>query len=110
VRTVAKLTLERFGFTVLTANDGGHAIDVFRRHADEIRCVLLNLTMPVMSGEEVLLALRGIRTSVPVLLSSGYTEQEALSKVAGDGPTGFVQKPYRPQELIEKVRGILGEG
>ncbi|MFH0983504.1 MAG: PAS domain-containing protein [Planctomycetota bacterium] len=107
VRTVARMTLERFGFTVLTAADGRQALEVFQRHADEIAAVLLDMTMPQLSGEEVLRELRRVRPKVPVVLSSGYNEEDAISQFIGEELAGFVQKPYRPRELVEKLRAIL---
>lgn len=107
VRTVAKMTLEKSGFTVVTARDGEEAVAVFRDHVDEVVAVLLDMTMPRLSGEEAFREMRRIRADVPVLLSSGYNQQEAIGRFAGEGLAGFVQKPYRPQDLIDKVRSVL---
>jgi two-component system cell cycle sensor histidine kinase/response regulator CckA len=107
VRIVAKMTLERFGFSVLTAGDGQEALECFRAHAGEITAVLLDMTMPKMSGEEVFQELRRIRPDIPIILSSGYDEEDAVSLFTGQKLAGFVQKPYRPMELLEKVRTVL---
>jgi two-component system, cell cycle sensor histidine kinase and response regulator CckA len=107
VRTVARMALERFGFEVLTADDGPAALELFTAHADRIVAVLLDLTMPQMSGEEVFQELHRLRPDVPVILSSGFNEQDAVSGAPGDGPAAFVQKPYRPLELIDKLRAVL---
>ena len=107
VRAVAQLILERSGFAVLTAVDGREALDVFRAHRDEIALVLLDLTMPHLSGEETLQELRRISADVRVILSSGYNEQEVAGRDAGKSPVRFIQKPYSPSALIEKVREAL---
>ena len=107
VRTVARMALERFGFEVLTADDGPAALEVFTAHADRIVAVLLDLTMPQMSGEEVFQELHRLRPDVPVILSSGFNEQDAVTGPPGAGPAAFVQKPYRPLELIDKLRAVL---
>lgn len=108
VRTVARLVLERQGFTVMTAEDGLQAIDVVRKHPREIRLVVLDMTMPRMSGEETFRILRSENPDVRILLSSGYNEQEAVDRFAGRGLSGFIQKPYTPAELLEHVARILG--
>jgi len=107
VRSVACKTLETVGFTVMTAENGRAGVQMFRTHADEIKAVLLDMTMPDMSGEEVFRAIRTVRPEVRVILSSGYNEQETISLFQGKGLAGFIQKPYQPMKLIEKVREIL---
>ena len=107
VRLVASKTLEKVGFTVMMAEDGRAGVQMFRTHADEIRAVLLDLTMPDMSGEEVFRTLRTIRPEVKVIVSSGYNEQETISLFQGRGLAGFIQKPYQPMKLIKKVHEIL---
>ena len=110
VRCLGQRVLEHAGFQVLTAEHGGEAVEAFREHADEIVCVLLDLTMPVMGGEDALRELRRIRTDVPVVLASGYNEDEVLSQFAGKGLSGFVQKPYVVQQLLSVLRRALTEG
>ena len=107
VCTVGKRMLERAGFTVLTAPDGPQAVELFRQHADEIACVLLDLTMPHMDGEETFHELRRIRDDVRVIMSSGYNEQEVAQRFAGQGLAGFIQKPYRRADLLGKLQEVL---
>ncbi len=107
VLTVAKDMLETLGFEVLAAVDGHQAVEVFRRRADEIRLVLLDMAMPRMDGEEAFLEIRRIRSDARVLLSSGYNEQTATNRFAGRGLAGFIQKPYRLAALREKIRQVL---
>jgi CheY-like chemotaxis protein len=108
VRTVARLILERQGFTVMTADDGLQAVDSYRKHAENIRLVVLDMTMPRMSGEETFRVLRSVNPDVRILLSSGYNEQEAVNRFSGRGLSGFIQKPYTPAELLEQIARILG--
>ena len=107
VRIATKLMLEKLGFTVLTAEDGRAALEVFRSRIDEIVVVLLDLTMPRLDGEETFRELRRIRPDVRVILSSGYDEQETTSRFAGKGLAGFLQKPYGLRPLGEKIRQVL---
>ncbi|HEO69850.1 MAG TPA: PAS domain S-box protein [Candidatus Hydrogenedentes bacterium] len=108
VRTVGKMMLEELGFNVLVAKDGQEGVDVYREHANEVDIVLLDMTMPRLSGEQAFAELRRIRPDVRVLLSSGYNEQEATHRFAGKGLAGFLQKPYQPMALRDKLREILG--
>ncbi len=107
IRKLMQLVLERKGFTVLTAEDGRHAADVFREHRDDIICVLLDLTMPHMGGEETYSELRQIREDVQVILVSGYSEEELKERVENLGFAGFLKKPVGSAMLLEKVRSVL---
>ncbi|MBV9504694.1 MAG: response regulator [Acidobacteriia bacterium] len=106
VRDLARLILEEAGLTVLTADDGRHAIEVFLRHAHEIRAVLLDLNMPGMDGAEVLAHIESHAPEVRVVLSSGYNEQDVTAKLNGRRADGFLRKPYHPSELIARFRSI----
>ena len=109
VRIVAKSALERVGFTIISAEDGRAGLEIFRRRAGEIAVVLLDMTMPHMSGDEVYRELARIKPGVKVILSSGYNEQDATSLFVGKGLAGFIQKPYQPLALIDKVRRTVEE-
>ena len=105
LRDLAERALRLAGFRVFTAADGREALEVFRDRAADVRVVVLDLTMPHLNGEEVLRELRRLHPGVRVILSSGFSEKQATQRISADLLTGFLQKPYRPQELVEKVRG-----
>ena len=109
VRQVAQFTLERTGREVLLAADGREALQVFLREGRDIVAVVLDLTMPWMSGEETFHELRRLSPEVPVILTSGYNEQDAAARFRFDsqGPASFLKKPYRPRELVEMVESVL---
>jgi PAS domain S-box-containing protein len=107
MRNLARAILETSGFTVLTACDGSDAVRVFRRHAGEVVAIVLDLTMPVMNGEEAAAELRRIRADVPIILSSGYGEQDVAGRFAGHGLAGFLKKPYDPTALAEALQMAL---
>jgi PAS domain S-box-containing protein len=109
VREVACMMLEDIGFKVITAHDGLHGVEVFRQHQEEVVLVMLDMTMPKMGGEACFSQLKAIQPDVHVVLSSGYNEQDATSRFAGKGLAGFLQKPYTPEALEEKVQEILGD-
>jgi DNA-binding NtrC family response regulator len=106
VRQTARVTLERYGYSVLCAVDGASALEMFRLRAREITTVILDLTMPGMNGEEALRQMQAINPKVRVLLSSGYNEVEAVQHFAGKGLAGFIQKPYTAAALAEKVKAV----
>ena len=91
------------------ADGGREAIELLKRHSDEIRLVLLDLSMPGMNGEETLRAIRTLDPNLPVLLSSGYDETDAMSRVGARDRVRFVHKPYTADGLIDRVRDTLGD-
>jgi PAS domain S-box-containing protein len=107
VRVAAGATLRRHGYEVLEAENGRQAIDLFRPNHNSIALVLLDLTMPGMTGEETMRQLQSIGPNVPVLLSSGFNEAEAVRRFTVAGLAGFIQKPYKSGTLAEKVKAII---
>jgi CheY-like chemotaxis protein len=102
VRSVTRRMLEHAGYTVLQAADGVEALEIYGANPG-IDVVLLDMTMPHMDGEETFRELRRISGDVKVVLTSGYNEQDATERFAGKGLAGFIQKPYRPAELVAKI-------
>ncbi len=107
VRILAKRVLEKVGFTVLIAKNGLEGVELYRKKCDEITLVILDMTMPHLDGEETFREMRRIKKDVCVILSSGYNEQDTTDRFAGKGLAGFIQKPYRPSDLINKIRSIF---
>jgi PAS domain S-box-containing protein len=110
VREAASRLLEFFGFSVLQAVDGRHGTEVFRQHESEIVIVILDMTMPEMNGEETFREIRRVRSDVPVILTSGYNEIEATRRFTAKGLAGFLQKPFTPKELTQKLALALKPG
>ncbi len=107
VRHIGQRMLEKADFTVLTAENGRHAINTFQQNKESIACVVLDLTMPEMDGEECFHGLRRINPALPVVLSSGYDESE-IGERFGDIPhIGYLQKPYKAIELVELVNRLI---
>ena len=107
IRTIGKRILEHLGFRVILAPSGRMAVEEFGRCPDEISLVILDLTMPEMSGEEALHEIRRIRPQVPIVLTSGFGEQEVLESVANATIDGFLKKPFRTEDLSGLVRSVL---
>jgi PAS domain S-box-containing protein len=100
--------LERIGFRVATANGGKEAVEWFRTHGASARCVLLDLTMPEPDGVQTARLLREMRADIPLVLMSGYGEQELEQRYASSRFSGFLQKPFSVQSLIDKMKTVLG--
>lgn len=107
IRVIAARILRGAGMTVLVAADGPEGLGVFREHRGAIDAVILDLTMPGMSGLEAAAALRRERPDLPVVLMSGYSIQEVTRQSAGQGIAGFVEKPFRIPDLLAAVRNAL---
>jgi len=106
-RNVAKALAVRLGFKVIEAVDGLDAVNVFRLHKAEITLVLMDLTMPNMDGREAFQQIREISPTVPVILSSGYNEKEAVGELPSDSLAGFLPKPYQHTQFEAVIRHSL---
>jgi signal transduction histidine kinase/CheY-like chemotaxis protein len=107
IRNSAKLLLETMGYKVVTAGDGLEALQVFGDRQSEISAVLLDLTMPHMSGSEAFRELRALRPDLPILVTSGYSEEESVRDFHDSDLAGFIQKPYRASQLRARLREVL---
>ncbi len=101
VVVAVKEILELEGYAVTTAHGGHDAIELFRREPDRFICVLLDMTMPRLGGVDVMRELRAIKANVQVILMSGYERSRAAQ--LGDPPAGFLQKPFRSEDLLDAV-------
>ena len=107
LRALAKTGLRQRGFDVMTVESGEQALDILRKGEPRVDMVVLDLTMPGLSGEKVLRAIRGFRPHLPVLIASGYATVHDQSSWVAAGAVGFLAKPYRIQDLAAKLREVL---
>lgn len=108
VRNVTTRMLEGRGFRTIVAKDGQEAVDIFKEQNTDIDAILLDLTMPVMGGEEAFAHIQRINPAVPVIVTSGYAESTAGDRFgSGAQPTGFIQKPFNAQMLTDALREAL---
>jgi len=107
VTLLAQRVLTDEGYRVVTARDGFQALDIYKKLQKEVELVILDFTMPIMDGAEVFSELRMINPQVPVVLSSGFTEQDKLKWMLAKGLRGFIPKPYTQQKLLLQVRSTL---
>ena len=107
LRELGREMLEVSGFSVLTAENGRAALEVFQKHMDEIKCVILDLTMPEMGGEEALRELKRIKPHAKIIISSGYNAENVTTRFNNQGIAGFLQKPYRIKELQTILKQVI---
>jgi PAS domain S-box-containing protein len=95
------------GYDVLFAAEGREGVERFRAEQDRVRAVLLDMTMPGLSSEETLRQILALRPGVKVLVISGFTQEDAMSRFAGLGVAGFVQKPFERETLLARVGALV---
>jgi CheY-like chemotaxis protein len=103
IRSLMQHTLEELGYTVLTAEHGAQALELFDRVGEEIELVLLDLVMPVLDGAETAVALHSRKPDVPILVMSGIAADDALRRFGNVRIAGFVPKPFAPDQLAQAV-------
>ena len=104
VRDVTRALLNHNGYKVITANDGVSALELYRKLWLEIDLVLLDLTMPKMSGKEVFQRMLEINPDAAVIISSGFALENEANEVLRSGASAFVHKPYVLEDLLRVVR------
>ncbi|MCC6409159.1 MAG: response regulator, partial [Planctomycetes bacterium] len=109
VQKLAARVVRGHGLQVLVASDGEQALELHARHGAEIGCVLLDLTMPKLSGAETFKALRERTPDLPIVVTSGYSESDALEQLDARNGTLFLQKPFTPADLVARLASALGE-
>jgi CheY-like chemotaxis protein len=106
-RDVARRMAEGLGFHVLEAADGQEALAIFELRHAELSAVLMDLTMPRMNGGQAFLSMREVNPGVPVVLTSGYSEQDVLAEFLGRGLAGFLPKPYLGSQFMGVLRRAM---
>jgi len=109
VRDVIQAILSSRGMRVIQAESGTRGVELFRRHADDIDVVLLDLTMPDKRGEDVFREILRIRPSAKVVIASGYSERGTAARFGDPQPAAFVDKPFTTDKLLERIGGVLAE-
>lgn len=107
VRKVTTRMLSHMGARVHTVCDGQEAVEFYRDEQEDIACVILDLTMPRMGGEEAFRAIREINPAAQIILASGYNSQEIAGHISASGLAGFIHKPFTRHELARVVRNAL---
>jgi two-component system cell cycle sensor histidine kinase/response regulator CckA len=107
LRTLSERVLLSAGYTVLPARSGAHALEIAGDHPGRIDVVISDVVMPDVSGPEFVERLLRARPEVRVLFVSGYTDDEVMKRGVLRGETAFLQKPFAPDQLLQKVREVV---
>ena len=107
VLEVGKELLDNLGYEVLLAENGQEALELYKKNLDKIDLVLLDMVMPVMGGGEAFDRMKEINTNVKVLLSSGYSLEGEAKEILKRGCDAFIQKPFKMEQLSQKLMEIL---
>jgi CheY-like chemotaxis protein len=111
VCAVAQALLTRSGCAVLAAPDGASALATFREHGNDVDLILLDMTMPGMTTDEIVQAIRALDPKVPILLNSGYTSNDTVKRMLAEGTVqGFLPKPYELHELVNTINQLMKRG
>jgi PAS domain S-box-containing protein len=107
VRDVCGAMLRTLGYEVTTAVDGAEGVEAYRREAGGIDLVILDMVMPNMSGRDCFRRIREIRPDVRAVLSTGYSLEGVVEETMREGIRGFIQKPYRLEQLARVVEDAM---
>jgi CheY-like chemotaxis protein len=107
IRTTGAQLLEEIGYSVVLAENGLEAVNIFRQSHDEIDLVIMDMVMPVMSGREAIRKLRSIDQNCCVVVASGFAESGQGEGLSEYDIQGFIQKPYRISALSQILAQVL---
>jgi CheY-like chemotaxis protein len=107
VTLLAQHVLSEQGYRVMTATDGFAAIEIYQELKDEISLVVLDFSMPMITGANVFEELQKINPRVPVVLSSGFVDHRDMAGMLAKGLRGFIPKPYTQDKLLSEIRTVL---
>ncbi|HWP92069.1 MAG TPA: GAF domain-containing protein [Thermodesulfobacteriota bacterium] len=108
VRDITRITLEKYGYRVITANDGAEGIALYVQKKEEIEAVIVDMMMPIMDGSATIRALRRIDPSLKIILVSGIKGNEKPTRTNGVNlPNAFLPKPFTANALLKTLRAVL---
>ena len=109
IRNFATRILEEYGYTVLEATDGKHGFTLFKENKEKIDVVVTDTVMPNMSGRDLAEAIWKIAPQIPILFTSGYTDEDIVTDSVLNEGIDFISKPYHVEELVRKIRYLLDQ-
>lgn len=107
IQKICSDMLTKLGYTVITAMDGQEGVDIYSTRHGDIDAVILDVVMPIKSGNEALDELKNINPDIRVLVSSGYRDDQRIEEMLKKGVSGFIQKPYTFEELSKEISRII---
>jgi len=107
ITEIGQLMIQRLGYTVLTADSGQKAIQIYSENREKIDLVILDIKMPEMSGEETFDRLKSADLNIKIIISSGYGIDGKATEILNRGAIGFIQKPFNMNQLAEALKGAM---
>ena len=107
IRKILKIILNKFGFTVLEAANGRKALELYELNARDIKLVLTDIGMPVMSGHELIHELKLINPDLPIIISSGFGDTVVTTELVMENIAGLITKPYNPDQLQQVLKRVM---
>jgi CheY-like chemotaxis protein len=107
VKSIAIILLQGLGFTILAAENGKEALELYQQNAADISLVITDMGMPVMNGYELFYKLKQLDPLLPIIISSGFGEGDIDSKIPREEIAGLINKPYNFDQLREVLRGVV---
>lgn len=107
VREITAATLEKYGYTVITADDGRNAVELYSRYRDEVQLVIMDMMMPVIDGKQSIQKLRTIKPDVKIITVSGFTSNDLPGLAANENAQAFLLKPFTLDILLNKIHDVL---
>ncbi|MBI5445784.1 MAG: response regulator, partial [Deltaproteobacteria bacterium] len=107
LRQLVRNTLERHSYRVFLAEDGVEGIKIFGEQKEVLDLVILDMNMPKKNGRQVFEEIRAVKPDAKILLCSGYGPEEQFEELFRMGAAGFVQKPFRAEDLLREVENVL---
>ena len=99
--------LLKCGYDVITATNGKEGIDLYKERKDDIKAVILDMAMPIMSGKDAFIEMKKINNEVKVVLSSGFKQDERIQEVIDLGIKTFLQKPFTLAKLADALNKVI---
>lgn len=99
--------LEKLGYNVMCAKSGKEGIALYKVKKEEVNLVILDMVMPDMGGAEIFDVLKSVNKDIKILIASGYNMDDDGGELISKGCNGFIQKPFRMEEISRKIREIL---
>jgi two-component system, cell cycle sensor histidine kinase and response regulator CckA len=111
LRQMSHEVLTGLGYSIVLARDGLEAVEKFEASPQAFSLLVLDVVMPRLGGPEALAQIRGINPNIPVIFTSGYSEEsQTLNSLVSRGAAQLLQKPYPPKDLARKIRDLLDNG
>jgi CheY-like chemotaxis protein len=109
VRRLSRQILEESGYTVIEARNGLNALEISEKEDSKFDLLITDVVMPQMGGRELAEKLRSKLPDIKILFTSGYTDDAVVRHGVIEADTNFIQKPFSPENLAEKIREILDD-